>query len=248
VSNGGAVLLTGGTSGIGLGIADALVRSGRPVMVVGRDSDRCEHAKAALSAYGEADSFPCDTTDPVGLRAALDLLETKWGPVGGLVTAAGQIARGSVGEIGVDQLRQVLDVNVVGTWLAIQTVLPSMASQLFGRIVTIGSVLGTVGSVERGAYSATKGAVASMTRSIALEVAAQGVTVNCVAPGPVRTPMNTPPGTSLDPGAAEFTSRIPVGTWGTPADVAHAALALLAPDAGWTTGAVLHVDGGYTAI
>ena len=124
-----------------------------------------------------------------------------------------------------------------------------MVEQQYGRIVTIGSVLGSVGAAGRAGYAATKGAVAAMTRSIALEVAADGVTVNCVAPGPVRTPMNADQhGTAADRAAeAAFTSSIPAGRWGSPDDVAHAVAGLLAPEAGWTTGSVVHVDGGFTA-
>ena len=247
------VVVTGGTSGIGLGAARRLAADGRPVVLLGRDGGRADEALAQLVDSGVDPSTMAavvgDTTDPDALTRAVAVCSERWGPVGGLVTAAGRLARGSVTDLPVDELRAALETNVVGTWLAIRAVLPTMVEQQHGRIVTIGSVLGSVGAEGRSGYAATKGAVAAMTRSIALEVAADGVTVNCVAPGPVRTPMNADQhGTAADRAAeAAFTSSIPAGRWGSPDDVAHAVAGLLAPEAGWTTGSVVHVDGGFTA-
>lgn len=249
----GPVVVTGGTSGIGLGVAERLVASGRPVALVGRDHGRADDALAQLVEVGheakEVAVVVGDTTDPDDLARAVAVCAERWGPVAGLVSAAGRLARGSTQGLAVHELRDALETNVVGTWLAIRAVLPTMVAQQHGRIVTIGSVLGSVGAPDRAAYAATKGAVAAMTRSIALEVAAHGVTVNCVAPGPVRTSMNADQhGAAADRDAeAAFTASIPAGRWGTPADVAHAVVGLLAPESDWTTGSVVHVDGGYTA-
>ena len=243
----GPVLVTGGTSGIGLGIAHQLVTSGRPVTVLGRDPDRCARAATALATAAASErqvqALAVDTTDERGLEEAVQQTVDTWGRIDGLVTSAGQLARGSVLDIAPDDFRSALETNVVGTWLAIRSCLPTMLDQDYGRIVTLGSVLGSVGAAERGAYAATKGAVAALTRSVALEVAGRGVTANCVAPGPVRTPMNAEDAT----GAPGSFSALPAGRWGTPEDIAHVVLPLLSAEAGWTTGAVLHVDGGYTA-
>lgn len=238
------MLITGGTSGIGLGAAQALVHAGRPVVILGRDGARAEAAVALLrnsTTHAEVIAMAADTTDGHALARAVDTALGHWGRLDGLVTAAGTLARGSLLGLGPSEFREAWQVNVEGTWLAMRACLPAMAERGHGRIVTIGSVLGTCGAPERGGYAATKAAVAALTRSVALEVATQGVTVNCVAPGPVRTAMNSGEGNPA------FDDLIPTGRWGTPADVAPAIVALLARESAWTTGAVIHVDGGYTA-
>ncbi|MCX5440999.1 MULTISPECIES: SDR family NAD(P)-dependent oxidoreductase [unclassified Streptomyces] len=244
----GPVLVTGGTSGIGLAVARAVARAGRPVVVTGRSAERCQNADGLLKDIGgEHLASVADTTAPDALADVIARAAERWGPVTGLVTSAGRLARGSVLDLPIGELRAALETNVVGTWLALRAVLPGMLDAGYGRVVTIGSVLGSTGAPERAGYATTKGAVAALTRSAALELAGTGVTVNCVAPGPVRSPMNENDTDDDAAAQAAFTAKVPLGRWGRPEDVAHAVLPLLAPGSAFTTGSVVHVDGGYTA-
>jgi NAD(P)-dependent dehydrogenase (short-subunit alcohol dehydrogenase family) len=242
----GVTLVTGGTSGIGFGIAEAIAARGDAVAVLGRD---ITHVRQALRALRGARivGYAADVTDPVSLDDAVERCRRELGPITHLATAAGRLARGSALELTADDFRAAFEANVLGTWFAVRAVLPDMLAGHYGRIVTIGSVLGTVGAAERGGYAATKGAVHALTRSIALEVAGKGVTAVCVAPGPVRTAMNENDAASDAAAQQAFTAAIPIGRWGTPQDVAHVVASLLHPASGYVTGSVLHVDGGYTA-
>ena len=243
----GPVLVTGGTSGIGLAIADAIAAAGRPVAILGRSADRTQAAVEELSCGGsrQAIGLPADVKDPEQLIRAVKAVEAQWGTVEGLVTAAGVLLPGGLQEVDLDDYRTAFEANVLGTWSAIRAVTPQMIDKGFGRIVVIGSVLATVGAAQRAAYASTKGAVTAMTRSLALELAETGVTINCVAPGPVRSAMNAAlTGSDTD---RAFTAKIPVARWGTGSEIAHMVVPLLAAGSGFTTGSVIHVDGGYTS-
>jgi NAD(P)-dependent dehydrogenase (short-subunit alcohol dehydrogenase family) len=243
----GPVLVTGGNSGIGLAVAEAVAAAGRPVAIVGRSPEKCAAAAEQVSRGGSRDvvGIAADVKSAEDLDRVVQDVTERWGTIEGLVTAAGVLLPGGLQDVDLADFRNALEANVLGTWSAVRMVTPAMLDLGFGRIVTIGSILATVGAPQRAAYAATKGAVTAMTRSLALELAGSGVTINCISPGPVRSAMNAAAAGSETQRA--FTAKIPVGRWGTPDEIAHMVLPLLAPGAAFTTGSVVHVDGGYTS-
>lgn len=232
------VLVVGGTSGIGAGIAEAFAREGAQVHATGATAAECE-AAAARSPSGVAHAV-LDVRDPAGVAQAVAAAAPE-GALQAVVYCAGVIRRGA--ELDPEVFAEVIDINLNGAMRVAAAARPSLA-RARGCIVHTASMLSFFGGGLVPGYSASKGGIAQLTKSLAIAYAAEGIRVNAVAPGWIATPLTQP--LQDDPArAAPILARTPLGRWGTPADVAGPVLFLCSEHAAFVTGVVLPVDGGY---
>ncbi len=234
------VLVSGGTSGIGAGIAQAFRDKGDSVIAVGLVGPELE-AAAKDPAFRDIDLQPLDVSD----QTAVDALAASLTQLDVLVNCAGMIRR--MAEYEMPTFLKVLDVNLAGTMRLCVACKDLLAAQGGGAIVNTASMLSFFGGPLVPAYSASKGGVMQLTKSLAIAWAKEGIRVNAVAPGWIATPLTQ----ALQDDAARsqvILDRTPMARWGTPADVAKAVLFLSSDQADFITGAILPVDGGYAAM
>ena len=242
---GRVALVTGGAGGIGSAVAEALAAHGAQVVAADLPS-----RLGAMDTGGGIEHVPLDVTDAAEVRACVAGVLSRHDRLDILVNVAGVVSVGSAQQLTEKEWDRVIDINLKGTFLCCQAVIATMKQQQFGRIVNFGSVLGKNGGNPRPwldateqeragnlAYGVSKAGVHSMTSYLAKELAAFGITVNAVAPGPVSSAMTTSfPKVLRD--------LIPVGRMGQAEEIASAVLFLAAPGSGFTTGEILDVNGG----
>jgi 2-keto-3-deoxy-L-fuconate dehydrogenase len=241
--DGKTALVTGGASGIGEATVRALSEAGASVYIVDLNEARGRSLAAEIPG---SESFRCDITseeEVAELFAGLPSLDI-------LINCAGIGAVGRLDETSLDDLRRLFKVNVEGTFLVTRAALPLLL-QVRGSIVNIGSVAGLVGVKRRFGYCATKGAVHAMTRQLAIDFPTE-LRVNCVAPGTVDTPfvegyLEKYHSHEKEKVRAELNQRQPIGRLGRPEEIARLVLYLCSPAADFMNGAVVAIDGGWTA-
>ena len=239
-------VVTGGASGIGLGVARQLAADGHRVAVLDRNAEAATAATAALVVDGAtALAVEVDVAERGSVEAAYARVRTELGPIEILVTSAGIEAFTPLLEITPEAWDRLVAVNLTGTFTCVQLAVPDMLAAGWGRIVTIASSSAQSGAPKMAHYTASKGGVISLTRSLAVELARKGITVNSVSPSLVDTPMAREAEAAGDfPGVDVVGSMVPVGRAGTPADMAAACAFLCSEGAGYVTGQIVGVNGG----
>ncbi len=240
---GKCALVTGASGGIGGAIAKALHGAGA---TVGLSGTRTEPLEALAGELGErAHVLPCNLADAEAVQALPKQAAEAMGAVDILINNAGVTRDNLFLRMSDEEWAQVLEVNLTATMRLCRGVLRGMMKSRWGRIVNITSVVGTTGNAGQGNYAASKAGVVGMSKSLAFEVAARGVTVNCVAPGFVATAMTDK---LTDDQKSRILAQIPAGRMGAPKDIGAAVLYLSSDEASYVTGASLHVNGGMAMI
>jgi 2-hydroxycyclohexanecarboxyl-CoA dehydrogenase len=238
--------VTGGASGIGLSICEHLARAGHSVVVADYNGDGAEAAaKAIRENGGQAMAVAVDVSDRAQIDKAVDAARGEFGPVGILVTSAAVSRKEPFEQMSAESWEQIISVNLTGTFHCVQAVISDMTAAGWGRVVMISS-----SSAQRGApgmthYAASKGGVIAFGKTLALEFAKRGVTVNNIAPSVVETPMVAQQrAVGAVPSYEKMAAGVPVGRMGTGDDIAGACMYLVSEEASYFTGQTVSVNGG----
>jgi 3-oxoacyl-[acyl-carrier protein] reductase len=241
--DGRTALITGASGGIGAAIARRLHAAGATVGLSGTRKATLEALAAELGS--NAHVLPADLADPAAPDALVAAAEAAMGHLSILVNNAGFTRDGLALRMKDEDWQAVLDVDLSAAFRLSRAALKGMLRRRAGRIVSISSIVGVTGNPGQANYAAAKAGLIGMSRSLAAEAASRGVTVNCIAPGFIATPMTD---ALADEQKAALAARIPLARLGTPDDVAAACHYLASDEAAWVTGTVLHVNGGMAML
>lgn len=248
--NGKVAVVTGGGSGIGRAISTLFGAQGAHVVVLDIDERHAKDTAASITAAGgSAEGAPCDVSDAAGVTAAFDRIVERTCRLDILINNAGIAHVGNIERTAEEDFDRLYRVNVKGVYLCTQSAIPVMVRQGGGVIVNMASIASFIGVADRFAYAMTKGAVLTMTKSVAIDYVKHNVRCNCICPARVHTPFvdgfvkKNFPGREAE-ALQELSDYQPMGRMGTPEEVAYLALYLCSDEASFVTGQAYPLDGG----
>ena len=244
---GRVAVVTGASRGIGRATALALGAAGARLALVGRDKDKlAESEKLAREVGAQARTFTCDVREEAQVRKLADDVMSGFGAVHILVNNAGTAIRKNVIDFSLDEWRALIDTNITGVFLMCKYFVPHMKGHGYGRIINLASIMAHVSSGGRGVYSATKHAVAGLTKALALELVEDGITCVAISPGFIAPDLTAP--LRADPAKnAALMAQTPIRRWGDPKEIAALALYICSDAAAFMTGNDVLIDGGWCA-
>jgi NAD(P)-dependent dehydrogenase (short-subunit alcohol dehydrogenase family) len=244
---GRTAVITGGSRGLGEAMAKALAGAGAQIALVARDRARMEHVRDDIAAHGgTADVFVADVTNENEVAHLADDVKARFGSPQILINSAGTNLRKNLVDFTLEEFRSVLDASLISTFLMCRAFVPGMKGIGYGRILNMSSIMSHVSLAGRTAYSSAKAALLGLTRALALELAAEGITVNGISPGPIGTDMNLALMSNPEVNA-QFLANLPIGRWGKVEEIGALACYLCSDAASFITGTDILIDGGWTA-
>lgn len=244
---GKTAVITGASRGLGRAMALALGRAGASLALIARDIEALEETAAAARQLGaEAECFRADVTQEAEVEAVRAAILQRFGGVDILINNAGVNIRKSLHEFTLEEWTRVTGTNLTSVFLLCRAFIPAMKGRGYGRIINMTSIMSHVSLPGRTAYSASKAGLLGLTKSLALELAPDDITVVAISPGPFATEMNTVLMQNPELNQ-QFLSKIPVNRWGKVEDIGELALFICSPHASFITGTDILIDGGWTA-